>query len=109
MLTTEAANRFGTGYSLIGDIQITVVHATISNQTRAHIMVQVTGTWIYQITPTIKRMLLHLIAGKSKQQAEALLLQVPGIAGAQILVKGENQTLPEDPNAITIRIQYRAV
>src|SRR6266568_2357041 len=97
ILTTEAANRFGTGYSLTGDIQITIVHATISNQTRAHIMVQVTGTWIYQITPTTKRLLLHLIAGKSKQQAEALLLQFPGIAGAQILVKGENQTLPEDP------------
>jgi hypothetical protein len=47
-----------------------------------------------------------LIAGKTNQQAKMLLLQSPGIAGAQIIVKGGNQTLPQDAKAIRILVLY---
>ncbi len=108
MITAEAAKRLGTGYSLIGDVQVTIVQATITNshQGGAHIIVQVTGTWAYQITPRIQKQLAALIAGKTKQQAIATLLQVPGIAGAQISLRGGNQTLPQDLKAIRILVQY---
>jgi hypothetical protein len=108
ILKADAARTLGANYVLIRDIHIAIVHA-ISNQAGAHINVQMTGTWVYQITPTIQQQLLHLIAGKSKPRALAMLLQFPGIAGAQIMVKGKNQTLPQDPRSITIRILYSAV
>ncbi len=108
MITAEAAERLGTGYSLIGDIQITIVQATVpsSHQGGAHIIVQVTGTWAYQITPRIQEQLAALIAGKTKQQAERTLLHVPGIARVQITLRGGNQTLPQDAKAIRILVQY---
>ena len=111
MLITEAAKRLGTGYSLIGDTQVTIVHATIthSSQGQAQMLVLATETLVYQITPDIQQHLIHLIAGKPKQQAEALLLQFPGIAGAQITVKGGYQTLPEDPRNIRIFLVYRGI
>ncbi len=70
--------------------------------------VQVTGTWVYQITPDIQQHLTKLIAGKTKQQAIATLATFPGIAGVQISVKGGSQTLPEDPRNIHITVVYRS-
>ncbi len=108
MITEEAARRLGTGYSPIGDIQTTIVEATdtTNRQGKAQVIVQVTGTWAYQITPRIQEQLAVLLAEKTKQQALALLLQSPGIAGAQITLRGGNQTLPQDLKAIRILVQY---
>jgi hypothetical protein len=108
MITKDAAKRVGTGYSPIGDIQATILQATATTnrQGKAQIIVQVTGTWAYQITPRIQKQLAALIAGKTKQQAIATLLQVPGIAGAQITLRGGNQTLPQNSKAIRILVQY---
>ncbi len=108
MITKDAAKRLGSGYSPIGDIQTTIVKATApsTRQGKAQIIVQVTGTWAYQITPRIQEQLAALLAEKTKQQALAILLQFPGIAGAQITLRGGNQTLPQDLKAIRILVQY---
>ncbi len=107
VLTSQAGSSLGANYALLGDLQVSIIHATIINrQGRANLVVQVTGTWVYQITPAIQQDLLHLIAGKTKQQAGAMLLQFPGIAGAQITLRGGNQTLPLDSKAIRILVQY---
>ncbi len=108
LIQSQANKTLGSDYRLMGDIQVSIVHATISNprQGIANIVVQVTGTWVYQITPEIQQHLLHLIAGMSKQQALQTLLQFPGIQGAQIIVKGGNRTLPQDPRNIHIVILY---
>jgi len=108
LLITEVTTRLGANYGFIGDIQITIIHATIthSSQRQAHIVVQVAGTWTYQITPNIRQQLVRLIAGKPQQQALTTLLQSPGIQGAHITVKGGNQTLPEDPRSITMVVVY---
>jgi hypothetical protein len=108
MITTDAVNRLGSGYSPIGDIQTTIVQATIhsTRQGGVHVTVQAAGTWVYQITPRIQAQLAVLIAGKTKQQAIAILLQFPGIAGAQITLQGGNPTLPQDANALRIHILY---
>ncbi len=104
LLTAQATTTLGAEYALLGDIQITIVYATAINrsQGRAGMVVQVTGTWAYQITPGVQHHLLNLIAGKTMQQAGAMLVQFPGIAGAQISVKGGNRTLPQDPGSIHI-------
>jgi hypothetical protein len=110
LIPSQANKMLGTNYRLIGDIQVTIVHATVpyNRQGQAHMLVQVTGTWVYQITAEIQQHLIKLITGKTKQQAIATLLTFSGIAGAQITVKGENQTLPQDPKDILIIVQYRA-
>jgi hypothetical protein len=110
MITKDAAERLGTGYSPVGDIQTTIVQATAAtnNQGEAKIIVQISGTWAYQITPRIQEQLAVLLAGKTKQQAVAILLQSPGIAGMQISVRGGNLMLPQDSKAIRILVQYNA-
>jgi hypothetical protein len=104
LLTAQATTTLGAEYALLGDIQITIVQATARDHRQGSVtmLVQVTGTWVYQITPDIQHHLLHLIAGKTIQQAVAMLVQLPGIAGAQISVKGGNRTLPQDPGSIHI-------
>ena len=111
MITKTAIQRFGTGYISVGDTQVTIAHATITNQARgmATLAVTLDATYVYQISPGETQQLVKLIAGKTKQQAIATLLQFPGIAGVQITIKGGNQTLPQDPTAIRIFVQYRAI
>src|SRR6266699_1735149 len=52
LIQSQANKTLGSDYRLMGDIQVSIVHATISNprQGIANIVVQVTGTWVYQIT-----------------------------------------------------------
>ena len=108
---TQAITKLGADYRLMGDIQVTIIRATITPKRQGLVIltVQVTGTWVYQITPDMQQHLTKLIAGKTKQQAIATLLTFPGIAGVQISVKGGNQTLPQDPKDILIIVQYRAI
>ncbi len=109
LITSQTSKTLGANYSLIGDSQITIVHATITHnrQGQAQMLVRVRGTWVYQITPTMQQHLLHLIAGKPQQQARATLLLCPGIAGVHITVEGGNQTLPDDPRNMHIILVYR--
>ncbi len=109
LITSQATTTLGANYSLIGDIQVTIVQGKVISprQGVVSVVVQIAGTWVYQITPDLQHRLIRLIAGMSKQQAIATLLTFPGIAGAQITVKGVNQTLPEDPRSITIVVVYK--
>jgi hypothetical protein len=97
MIIAAAVKSLGTGYSLIGEIRIHIIHAAITTnrQGQAQIWIQITGTWVYQITPHIQEQLVMLITGRPQQQAVSLLLSQPGIQGVQINVKGGgNRTLP---------------
>ncbi len=109
LIPAQANKTLGADYRLMGDIQVTIVQVKVINprQGLVSLVVQVTGTWVYQMNPNMQEHLLHLISGKSKQQAIATLLSFPGIAGVQITLKGGNQTLPEDPRSITIVVVYR--
>jgi hypothetical protein len=111
METEEAVKRFGTGYSLREDVQVTIRHAAITNQARgmATLAVTLDATYVYRLSPGETQRLVRLVAGKPKQQAIALLLTQPGIQGVHIIVKGGNQTLPQDPKAIQILVLYRAL
>jgi hypothetical protein len=108
-MLAAAAQRFGTGYSLLGDRQISVLHATMTNQVQgsATLAVKLDATYVYQFSPGEKQHLVHLIAGKPKQQAIQALRQVPGIAGAAITITGNAATLPDNPGSITIAVAQR--
>ncbi len=111
LLTSQAGSTLGANYALIGDIQITIVHATITNshQGRAHIIVQIAGTWVYQITPPMQQHLVQLIASKTKQQAITILLHFPGIHAASIHLAAGNTTVPADPRNIQVTVVYTSV
>jgi hypothetical protein len=109
LLASDVTRKLGSRYALVGGIQVTIVHATMKSpgQRQATLLVQAAGTLAYQITQDMQQRLLRLIAGMTAQQAEQTLLTIPGIAGAQISVKGGNRTLPQDPRNITIIVVYR--
>jgi hypothetical protein len=108
LLTARAATTLGADYAQIGATRITIDQASITNsrQGQAHMRVHVSGTVVYRITPAIQQRLTRLIAGKTREQAAALLVQYPGIAGVSITMRGGNRTLPQDPKAIRILVQY---
>ena len=110
MITKTALQRLGTGYTLLGDVTASVIHATITDQARgiATLTVKLDATFIYQITPGEKQQLVNMIAGKSKSSALHKLLSMPGIQAASIHCTG-GDTLPHDPNHITISILYNTV
>jgi hypothetical protein len=100
---------FRTGYRLVGDIRVSVLHATITDHQRgiATLTVKIEATSVDQLTPGEKRQILKLIARKTRQQALTTLLHLPGIQGAAITIKGSAATLPDDPGSITIVVVER--
>ena len=109
LLTKQAMRRFGTGYSLFGDLHVRIIQATIRDQESriATIMVKLDAIYDYQLSPGEKLHLVRLIAGKSKEQAVKALFQLPGIQGASI--NSTERTLPEDLGRIKIIVLDRVV
>ncbi len=108
MLTAKAMQRFGTGYRLVGDIQASIIHTTVTDQAQGivTIMVKMDAIYVYQINPGEKQQLVRLIAGKSNEQAVQAILQLPGIQGAAI--NSNAGALPEDIGKIIIIIVNRS-
>jgi hypothetical protein len=104
-LAQQAARQLERGYTLSGSIQVTILQATITDQVRemATVQVQTEATYTYQLFPQEVLYIRHLIAGASRQQALADLLQLPGIQSATV----STATLPEDPDTIQIIIVYQ--
>ena len=109
LITAKSSTMLGATYSLIGDIQVNIIHATITDPTRgiASIVVKIDATYVYQLSPDEKQQLVQLIAGKTKQQAINTLMQFPGIQAASIHLAAGNTTLPADPNHIHIIVMYQ--
>jgi hypothetical protein len=111
MISKEAVSRLGTGYSLMSDLQVHILYATITDRARgiATLTVNLAATYVYQLSPGQKQHLIRLIAGQSPQQAMNILLQVPGIQRVHILTSSSaHQTLPADPTGIQIVLLYQS-
>src|SRR6266566_545902 len=90
-LTSQASNMLGSDYAQLGAIHVTIVHATtIDHQGSVTLVVQLTGTWVYQLSPGIRQQLLSRIAG------------------VQINVSGGSRSLPQDKGSIHLVIVYRS-
>jgi hypothetical protein len=100
LLTRQAEQMLGTGYSRLGEIQVTVTQAAITQAKSPVISFTAQGTWVYGLDPTTQEQIKRLIAGKPKQEALHVLLSLPGIERASIA--WENTKLPEDRAQIHI-------
>ncbi len=98
LVSHQARQQLGTGYSLIGNVQVTVNQAEVSHAIPT-LVFTCQGTWVYALSQEAQQQMKQLIAGKSKQEALTLLLSWPGIEQASI--RWDEQTkLPESLNAI---------
>ncbi len=108
MITKEAFRRLGTGFRLMGGLQVRILHTTVTDPAQGivTIAVRTDATYVYQLSLGERKRITHLIAGKSTQQAVKALFQLPGIQGASINSNGS--MLPNDPGSITIVVLYRS-
>jgi hypothetical protein len=108
LLKQQAARDPGPGYALVGNLVTTVTQVMVTDPKKGTLLLQVKaeGVWVFQFSDAQKRALANLIAGKSKQDAQALLLKQQGVAKADIMVSGgDGNTLPADPSQISIIVQ----
>jgi len=78
LLTTQAIKKLGTGYSVLGDVQVTPNTATV---TASHPTIAFTcnGVWVYALSNQAQEHLKDLVKGKTTQDALHLLQSLPGI------------------------------
>ena len=102
LLSQQARRQFGTSYSLIGDVQVSIIKPTVTHAMPALIF-SCQGTWVYALSQEAQQQIKQRIAGKSRQEAIKLLLSLPGIEQASIRWDEETK-LPESPNALHLVI-----
>ena len=102
LLTHQAVQTLGTGYSLLGDVQVRITQAEVS-RTIPTLTFSCQGTWVYALDTTSQEHIKTIIAGKTKQEALQILATLPGIEQASI--RWDEQTkLPERLNALHLVI-----
>lgn len=85
-------------------ISILQANAVAANGT-LHVLVDAEGLYVYQFSAAQKNALAALLSGKSKQDAQALLLKQTGVQAATITLSGsDGQTLSNDPGQIAINV-----
>jgi hypothetical protein len=95
-VTQEAARRLGNGYGLVGDLQTSITKATMNaHRGIATLQVKISSTWVYQFSQAQHDQIKLLIRGKSKDEAIALLLHMPGVQTVSISTKN-GTTIPTD-------------
>jgi len=108
LLRQEAARDPGPGYALVGNLVTDVRQVSLTDAKKGtlSLMVGAEGVWVYQFGAAQKQALAKLLAGRSTQNAQALLLEQKGVTAAAIQFSGSNEnTLPSDPTQIIIVIQ----
>ena len=106
LLAQKAATNPGAGYALTDNI---VTHApqitSVEQSGTIDLVIKTQGVWVYQFSAAAKTHLAQVIAGKSKEAALALLLQLAGVAQASISIANNGTTLPTDPTQISFTVQ----
>jgi hypothetical protein len=106
-LTQDAAKNPGTAYTLVGKV-VTMQQGQATDTGQGTITISITaeGVWAFQFSNAQKAQLAHLLAGKSKSDAQSILQGQQGVKQADIqLSGGDGKTLPGDPGQITIFVQ----
>jgi hypothetical protein len=112
LVSQEAIQRYGTGYTLAGDVTVNLQDTalTTNSQQIATIQVNAISKWVYQFGKSQQQHISNQIAGKPKRQALSMLSHINGIQRATVLLAGGyNDTLPQDQGRIQIVIVYRFV
>lgn len=108
LLTAQAAKKVETGYSLLGNPQITVTSATLSKQVT--LSFTSVSTWIYALSSAEQNHIKKIIAGKTKEQAIELLSTLPGIENVSLQSSGfgDDTRIPKDISHIHLLVIYTA-
>ncbi len=108
LLRQEATRDPGPGYALVGNLVTDVRQVSLTDAKKGtlSLMVEAEGVWVYQFGAAQKQALAKLLADKSTQNAQTLLLEQKGVTTAAIQFSGSNEnTLPSDPTQIIIVVQ----
>lgn len=91
--STQAMRQLGEGYTPIGQVQSTILHARTLEQNRTELFqITLAETYAYQVSQQQQQEIKTLIAGKRKMQAITTLLHVPGVQSVSI----EGESIPPD-------------
>jgi hypothetical protein len=104
LLTHQATQQLGTGYSLISTVQVTITQVTVTHALPTFI-VSCQGTWVYAISHKEQQHILHLIQGTTYQQAMRILYTLPGVERVSLQFD-KNTKLPKDSCYIHLTIFY---
>ena len=99
LLSSQAAKKLGSGYSLLGVIHLSIIQATVSHATPI-LAFTCQGIWVYTLTHAAQEHFKHLIAGKHKDQAVSIVLHMPGIQAVNIVGLDDNERLPKNRDLI---------
>ena len=102
MLNERAQALFGPNYTLTGDIKTEITHIATDVKHGTLITVVASGLWTYQFSSTRANQLARLITGKDKQDAQSILTDQKGVQSVSINISNNDNTLPNDANAINI-------
>jgi hypothetical protein len=102
MLNERAQALFGPNYTLAGAMKTEITHIAIDVKHGTLITVVASGLWTYQFSSTRADQLARLITGKDKQDAQAILTDQKGVQSVGINISNNDNTLPNDANAINI-------
>jgi hypothetical protein len=104
-LTTQALHMTGAGYSLFGNVHVSMKQASVTNtpHTLVFLSFHASGTWIYGISQKAQEQIKRLIAGRTRQDAETLLSTLPGVEQAKISW-GDDTRLPKNSGYIHISL-----
>ena len=106
LLTAQAAKKLETGYSLLGNPQITVTSATISKQVT--LSFRSVSTWVYALSSAEQKHIKTIIAGKNTDKALQLLSALPGIEHVSMHFAGfgDDTRIPKDISRIHMLVIY---
>jgi serine/threonine protein kinase len=107
LLKQEAARNPGAGYLLTGNLVTAVTQVTVTDAQKGtlSLLVRAEGIWVFQFDDTQKQTLARLVAGKSRVDAQSLLLRHPGVASADIVIRSDENILTTDPYRISMVVQ----
>ena len=111
LLTAQAAKTLETGYSLLGDPQITVTQATTNHTSLSPVTFlsfNAQSTWIYALSTQEQHHIKNMIAGKNTLNAKQLLHSLPGIESVSMQSSGfgDDSRIPKDISYIHMLIIY---
>jgi VCBS repeat-containing protein len=108
LLTRQAVQKVGVGYSLFGEVHVKVTQTSVTHTPTPLVFLsfKAHGTWIYGLSQKAQEQIKHMIAGKTTQQAVTLLASSKGIEQVSIRFTGfgDNTRLPKNTGYIHLTI-----
>ena len=83
LLIIQAEKKLGTGYSELGNPQVSVTAASTQNK-KVVVSFNALGLWVYGLATKEQQYIKKIVAGKTKENAMQLLSALPGIERAAI-------------------------